>query len=105
MAGRIIAREETRLIGNETGRYEKKLGLTILGVPTMNDKARLWISREIPFLDFLSLNYPTNFNSHHMFTLAQDGELHLAPLKDDIQVSRDANWYMLGPILSNVCST
>jgi hypothetical protein len=26
-----------------------------------------------------------------MFTLAQDGELHLAPLKDDIQVSQDAN--------------
>jgi hypothetical protein len=90
MAGRIIVREGTQPIGNETRRYQKKLGLTILGVPTMNDKARLWILRVIPFLNCLNLNYPTNFNSHHMFTLAQDGELHLAPLKDDIQVSRDA---------------
>jgi hypothetical protein len=54
MGGRIIAREETRPIGNETWQYEKKLGLTILGVPTMSDKARLWILRMIPFFDCLN---------------------------------------------------
>lgn len=71
MAERFTVREETQPTGDRT----------------MSDKVMPWISREIPLLLQLCYVSPNRtLPSHHIWTLAHDGELYFAPLENNIQV-------------------
>jgi ubiquinone/menaquinone biosynthesis C-methylase UbiE len=55
----------------------------------MNARARPWTLRRLPLKIIAVSSISNNYSRHHMFTLAQDGELHLAPLEKDIQKALD----------------
>ena len=86
-AGRTTAIGETLSIGNNGGRVPSNSSESYLVCPghqTTRDRMKHLISCERGF-SALMIKL-TIFNSHHVLTLSHDGKLHLAPLKDNVEV-------------------